>query len=436
MSSRVIRRRALRVVQDPKHPVLLFALTADELIHVAEISRVGRDGGGDLIGYQRPEVRKHVQNIQAYLDSGKGKTLFPSTLILALSSSVRFVQVRGPKIDDGLAEAGTVEIPVPSNGQRKPAWIVDGQQRALALTRCTRRDLPVLISAFIADDVATQREQYLRNNSTKPLPRGLVTELLPEVDTILPPHLAARKVPSALCETLNRDPESPFHNLIRRASAGPFKRGAVITDPVVIQMLQDSFGIPSGCLFSYRNLATGETDYESIRALLHMYWSAAFRRAELVSLDVGDVVRGDEGLVVTLRRSKCDQEGRGATKGIPFASLPAVCPVRALARWLEASGIAEGPLFRGIDRHGHLQGERLHPSSVARIVKRCAERAGLDPEKFAGHSLRAGFATTAAKRGKSLDAIMRQTLHRSERVARSYIRHAKLFDDNAAGGLF
>lgn len=73
---------------------------------------------------------------------------------------------------------------------------------------------------------------------------------------------------------------------------------------------------------------------------------------------------------------------------------------------------------------------------MARVVKRCAERAGLDPEKFAGHSLRAGFATTAAKRGKSLDAIMRQTLHRSERVARTYIRHAKLFDDNAAGGLF
>jgi integrase len=90
--------------------------------------------------------------------------------------------------------------------------------------------------------------------------------------------------------------------------------------------------------------------------------------------------------------------------------------------------ITQGPLFRGIDRHGHLQAERLHPCSVARIVKRCAERAGLDPEKFAGHSLRAGFATTAAKRGKSLDAIMRQTLHRSER--------AKLFDDNAAGGLF
>ncbi len=171
------------------------------------------------------------------------------------------------------------------------------------------------------------------------------------------------------------------------------------------------------------------------RALLTLGWFGAFRRAELVALDAGDVERTDEGLIVRLRRSKGDQEGRGATKGIPFASQPSACAVRALARWLEASAIADGALFRAVDRHGHLAAERLHPCSVARIVKRYAERAGLDPEKFAGHSLRAGFATTAAKRGKSLDAIMRQTLHRSERVARSYIRHAKLFDDNAAGGL-
>jgi integrase len=206
----------------------------------------------------------------------------------------------------------------------------------------------------------------------------------------------------------------------RRLGTAPVQKAPVV-DQKLVALLEAAGG----------GLA-GDRD----RALLALGWFGAFRRAELVSLDAGDVVRGDEGLVVTLRRSKGDQEAHGATKGIPYASLPAVCPVRALARWLDASGLTQGPLFRGIDRHGHLQAERLHPCSVARIVKRCAERAGLDPEKFAGHSLRAGFATTAAKRGKSLDAIMRQTLHRSERVARMYIRHAKLFDDNAAGGLF
>lgn len=270
----VVRRRALRIVQDRKHPLILFALTADELMQIAEVSRVGRDDAGELIGYQRPEVRKHVQNIQAYLDSNKGRALFPNTLILALASNATFAGVRGPKIDDGLAEAGTITIPIPEAGGRKPAWIVDGQQRALALSRCKNRQLPVPVSAFIADDVATQREQFLRVNSARPLPRGLVTELLPQVDTVLPPTLATRKVPSGLCEVLNRDPESPFHGLIRRASSSVAKRGAVVTDTVIIKMLQDSFTSPSGCLFSYRNLATGETDFDGMRRLLYIYWGA------------------------------------------------------------------------------------------------------------------------------------------------------------------
>ena len=171
------------------------------------------------------------------------------------------------------------------------------------------------------------------------------------------------------------------------------------------------------------------------RALLTMGWFGAFRRSELVALTVADVKKEREGLVVAVRRSKGDQEGRGAEKGIPYASSPALCPVRALDAWLEASRVAEGPIFRAIDRHGRVASEGLSDRTVARIVQATAKRAGLDPKAFAGHSLRSGFATTAAKKGKSLDAIMRQTLHKSEQVARGYIRHAKLFDDNAAVGI-
>ena len=171
------------------------------------------------------------------------------------------------------------------------------------------------------------------------------------------------------------------------------------------------------------------------RALLTLGWMGAFRRSELVALRVDDVTRAREGLVVRVRRSKGDQEGRGGEKGIPYASRPSLCPVRALADWLEAAEITAGPLFRAVDRFGRVQKVALSDRSVARIVQRAAAAAGLDPTTVAGHSLRAGFATTAAKNGKSLDAIMRQTLHRSERVARSYIRHAGMFDDNAAAGL-
>jgi len=171
------------------------------------------------------------------------------------------------------------------------------------------------------------------------------------------------------------------------------------------------------------------------RALLTMGWFGAFRRSELVALNVEDIARSREGLTVKVRRSKSDQEGKGAEKGVPYASRAALCAVRALDAWLAAAAITKGPIFRSIDRHGRVSERALSDRSVALIVQRHAEKAGLDASTLGGHSLRSGFATTAAKKGKSLDAIMRQTLHRSERVARSYIRHASVFDDNAAVGL-
>lgn len=171
------------------------------------------------------------------------------------------------------------------------------------------------------------------------------------------------------------------------------------------------------------------------RAVLTLGWMGAFRRGELVALRVEDVTRTRDGLVVRVNRSKSDQEGRGAEKGLPYASRPSVCPVRALEDWLAVAGISSGPIFRGVDRFGRIGEAALSDRSVARIVQRAAAAAGLDPSTVAGHSLRAGFATTAARKGKGLDAIMRQTLHRSERVARTYIRVAGLFEHNAAVGL-
>jgi site-specific recombinase XerD len=171
------------------------------------------------------------------------------------------------------------------------------------------------------------------------------------------------------------------------------------------------------------------------RALLTLGWFGAFRRSELVALDVTDIERTREGVIVTVRRSKTDQEGEGSTKGIPYAGNPALCPVRALEAYLAAAAVTQGPIFRAVDRHGNLAAEGLNGRTVARIVQRAAELAGLDASRVSGHSLRAGFATTAAKAGRSLDSIMRQTGHRSERVARGYIRTATVFDGNAAAGL-
>jgi len=268
----ILRRRALRVDQDPEHPLYLFTLTGEELLQLADISRISRDEEGKLIGYQRPEVKRHVQNIVEYIDSGN--VLFPNSVILALSSEVVFKKMRGPKGTQEYATAGTLEIPLPRNGEPKPAWIVDGQQRTMALTHCKRRTFPVPVNAFVADNVDTQRDQFLRINSTKPLPRGLIDELLPEVSTILPSNLSVRKIPSALCDMLNRDPQSPFCGLIRQASTVKSKQNTpVATDTVIVKMLQESFTSASGVLFPFRNIATGVTDFNSVRALLLAYWN-------------------------------------------------------------------------------------------------------------------------------------------------------------------
>jgi len=268
-----IQRRALRIDQNADHPLYMFTLTSDELLQVADISRITRDEAGKLIGYQRADVRKHVQNIVEYLDSDS--IIFPNSIILALSSSVKFKQSRGPSTDDGFAKAGTLEIQLPTGDGPKPAWIVDGQQRALALSKCKRRDFAIPVNAFIADEVDLQRDQFLRVNSSKPLPRGLITELLPEVSSNLPANLAAKKIPSAICDWLNGEKTSPFCGIIRRGSTPKDKKSeTVITDNSIVKMVEESLSQPSGCLFPYRNISTGETDFDGITSLLVLYWSA------------------------------------------------------------------------------------------------------------------------------------------------------------------
>jgi len=171
------------------------------------------------------------------------------------------------------------------------------------------------------------------------------------------------------------------------------------------------------------------------RALILLGFAGAFRRSELVALDIEDCVFGKDGLTVTLRRSKTDQDGQGRKIGIPYGSNPETCPVRMVQAWMEHAGISAGPLFRSISRHGRIQAGRLSPVDVARVVKKLAMRAGLDPAKYAGHSLRAGHATSAAIAGASERSIMKQTGHRSVQMVRRYIRDGSLFRDNSAGKL-
>lgn len=168
------------------------------------------------------------------------------------------------------------------------------------------------------------------------------------------------------------------------------------------------------------------------KALLLIGFAGAFRRSELVGLNCGDVEHVRQGLVLHLRRSKTDQAGRGRKIGIPFGRTR-WCPVQHLSEWLSDAGIEEGPIFRRIDRHGHVAPGRLSGEAVSIIVKKRVAVAGFNPEFYSGHSLRAGLATSAAMAGASLWKIRQQTGHASDAMLTRYIRDGDIFTDNAAG---
>jgi site-specific recombinase XerD len=170
------------------------------------------------------------------------------------------------------------------------------------------------------------------------------------------------------------------------------------------------------------------------RALLLIGFAGGFRRSELAAIAVDHVEDTTDGLKILIPRSKTDQEGEGRTIGIPYGSDPRSCPVRAYRAWIAAAGITEGPVFRAF-RNQTMMSDAITDRVVALTVKKAAERVGLDADVLAGHSLRAGLATTASRNGASERSIMKQTGHRSVQMVRRYIREAELFHDNAAAKL-
>lgn len=267
--------RALHTMQGPNMDVYAFFIRGSDIVRVADISRIGRDESVGLKGFQRPEIRSHVKGIVDYLN--KGSVLFPNSIILALSPEVRFVASRGtrPTGDEGVAQSGTLTIPIFEEGHRV-AWIVDGQQRSLALAQAEHKDIAVPVVGFVSDSLALQREQFILVNKSKPLPTRLINELLPETRTVLLPRdLSSRRVPSELCGLLNRDPNSPFFGLIKRPSDGVFEHKAVVTDTAVINMIKNSMNNPLGALSVFRTSNHGRdgVDAEGMYCLLITFWS-------------------------------------------------------------------------------------------------------------------------------------------------------------------
>lgn len=170
------------------------------------------------------------------------------------------------------------------------------------------------------------------------------------------------------------------------------------------------------------------------RALLLVGFAGAFRRSELVALQRADIAFVEQGMVAHIKQSKTDQEGAGRKVAIPYAR-GKHCPVLSLKAWLELARITEGSIFRSVNRHGQVSNAALSSEAVAVIVKKLASTIGLDPQNYAGHSLRAGLVTSAAQAGVSSWKIRQQTGHKSEAMLSRYIRDANIFTDNAAGGV-
>lgn len=215
----------------------------------------------------------------------------------------------------------------------------------------------------------------------------------------------------------NAEPVKAVLRGIRRRIGTAVERKAPATARALVAMLK-----------RVSDTLTGKRD----RALLVIGFAAALRRSELVALNVSDVELHERGIIIHIRQSKTDQEGEGQQVAVPTGRK--LKPVDALRDWLTAGGITEGALFRPIAKGGRVSAERLTDRSVADIVKRYADAAGLDPEIYSGHSLRAGFVTTALEDGADLLKVMDVTRHREVKTLKGYDRRAKAFKDHAGQG--
>ena len=167
------------------------------------------------------------------------------------------------------------------------------------------------------------------------------------------------------------------------------------------------------------------------RSIILIGFSGGFRRNEIVSLDYDDLDFVSEGLKINIKRSKTDQFGEGSLKALPYFENSQYCPVASLQKWLDISKINDGPLFRRFKKGSKISDKRLTDQTVALLIKKYLEMAGINSKNYSGHSLRSGFATSAAESGAEERSIMAMTGHKSTEMVRRYIKEANLFKNNA-----
>jgi DGQHR domain-containing protein len=260
-----LRLPALQVRQGPNRILYSFAVDGKQLPRFATVSRIHRDDIAGVQGYQRPEVLSHITSIRKYLESED--PMIPNAIVIAFDKRVVFEPTGRT---DGYTQPGTLVIPLDPDcpDEDKPGWVVDGQQRCAAIREARVRSFPICVTAFITESDAEQRSQFILVNSTKPLPKGLIHELLPSTVGALPTALQLRRFPAMLLERLNYDDDSPLRHLIQT----PTTPQGMIKDNSILRMLENS--LSDGALYRHRYAATGDGDVAVMLGLLRDFWTA------------------------------------------------------------------------------------------------------------------------------------------------------------------
>jgi DGQHR domain-containing protein len=259
-----MRLDAIRITQPSGRDVYALATTVDMILQIATVPHMRRVNG-ELAGYQRPEVIGHINEIRRYLESQD--SVLPNAIVVAFDDSVHFHPHR-KQTAGAVGEYGSLDIPDPEPEQKPKGFVVDGQQRIAAIATSRLADFPVFVTAMIASSEAEQRKQFLLVNRSKPLPQGMVFEMLPEVDGMLPTALARQRLAARMTVHLNLWSESALYQRIKM----PTCPGGYIKDNSVRRMLLNS--LSDGALYAVAAKMPHEADLaESGSQLVSTFWT-------------------------------------------------------------------------------------------------------------------------------------------------------------------
>src|SRR5215813_8598861 len=263
-----LRVPTIEVRQGADRLLYSFAIDGKLISNFATVSRIRREEGKSLSGYQRPEVLSHIAEIRNYLETES--PMVPNAVVIAFDTRVCFEPSSESMSTIPYTKVGTLIIPIDTNlaSEDKPGFIVDGQQRLAAIRDAEIESFPICVTAFITKEVHEQTEQFILVNSTKPLPKGLIYELLPNTEAALPSLLQRRRFPAYLLDLLNHEEDSPLKGRIQT----PTTPLGNIKDNSILKMLENS--LSDGVLYRFRFTPDGPGDVDSIMTVLRNYWGA------------------------------------------------------------------------------------------------------------------------------------------------------------------